>query len=448
LGARTHRSKIQQIGLPLILSDPPCHCIAQAQAGTGKTGTFVLSALGRITADVHASQPQAVILAGTQELVTQIAEVVAVLGKDMGVRPRRVMAAEQRSSDGGGRGRGRGSSSGGGGGRPTAHKADWAMAPGEDFAEQVVVGTPGKVTFMMRDFERGRKPYIDPREVRVLVLDEADNLVSMPPNGHGKDCLEVRDYVVRARAKKPLQLLLFSATYADEARSLARSFVGGDYKMFHEITLRREDLTLDKVDNFYVLVGSENDSEQEIATAKQEAVCQIWESLAAENDMAGQSVLFVASRARAQQLAEFLRERKFEVGQIHGDMDKMEREAVMAEFKENKRPALVATNVLSRGIDNPNVTLVINIDLPTHGRTFDPDPETFVHRIGRSGRWTRRGASISLVSVSRNSRDKRVMAAIERELFANESVDRPLICVPEPMQVGETLKRRRADKKA
>jgi ATP-dependent RNA helicase DDX19/DBP5 len=468
-------SKIQQIGLPLILSDPPMHLIGQAQAGTGKTGTFVLSALGRIDTQTRLSQPQAIIIAGTQELVSQIAEVVRELGKEMGVRARRIMSSTDRDQmnnhqqGGGGRGRGRGAPMSAAGQQRPANaapsKAEWHMNPGEDFDEQIVVGTPGKIKGMLRDFERGRKPFINPGECRVLILDEvclcvfvrvgsrcwvpqADNMVSEPPHGNLPDCIEIRNAVVRARVNKPLQVLLFSATFTDEARASARAFVGGDYKKYHEITLRREDLTLDKVDNFFVLVGKEGDSGEEIVRVKDEAICQIWESLAAEGESQGQTVIFVNSKQRAQRLAEYLRGRGFEVGQLHGDMEKMERERVFQEFKDNKRPALVATNILSRGIDNPNVTLVINVDLPERMGSKDPDPETFVHRIGRSGRWTRRGASISLVSPDPKVNDKRVMQAIERALFANEAVDRPLIQVAEPSLVGEAMRRRKAERLA
>jgi len=113
-----------------------------------------------------------------------------------------------------------------------------------------------------------------------------------------------------------ISLILLNKT---QARALAREFVGGDIKLFHEITLRREDLTLDKVDNFFVFCGKEGDSLDDINRAKDNAVLQIWESLA-ESDMTGQTVIFVNTKQRARELAEFLRSKGYEVGQIHGDM--------------------------------------------------------------------------------------------------------------------------------
>lgn len=112
-----------------------------------------------------------------------------------------------------------------------------------------------------------------------------------------------------------------------------------------------------------------------------------------------------------------------------------------------KRPALVATNILSRGIDNPNVTLVINVDLPVkHSLSRDdrevyPDPECFVHRIGRSGRWTKKGASVSLISAAKNVDDLKILKEIEKTLFVTEDgdVNRPMVMVASPSKLGEAL---------
>ena len=119
-------------------------------------------------------------------------------------------------------------------------------------------------------------------------------------------------------------------------------------------------------------------------------------------------------------------------------MPKGERDRVLAEFKSGERVALVSTNVTSRGIDNPNVTLVINVDLPLT-MANKPDPENFVHRIGRSGRWTKKGASVSLVARSAVVPDHFVLKEIERTLFANKEVNRPLIQIDDLSTLGEKL---------
>ena len=310
-------SKIQQIGLPLILSNPPANLIGQAQAGTGKTGTFVISALARITPDEAPSQPQAIIIATTQELVTQIASEVDTLGQFKNIKARRVMSA--RSKDG------------------TIIDAPWMIPRGEDFMEQIVVGTSGMVKNYLQNCSgrRVRKPCIDASNVKVLVLDEADQLIAYPPHGSGEDLAEIRRLVLMKRGDEVCQILLFSATFHEEVKYLAREFVGQDKAKYHEITLRKEDTTLDKVVNFFVLVKSHpGEHYEEIYEKKYKAILEIWASLADYN--LGQTVIFVNRKDRARDLADFLRREGYDVGQIHGDMAKDEREQVFAEFKEGK----------------------------------------------------------------------------------------------------------------
>lgn len=430
-------SLIQQVGIPLIIKSPPCNFIGQAQAGTGKTGTFVLSSLARMIgvdykpeeSPQKISEPTVIILATTQELVTQIASEVNSLGKFAKIRARRIMSS--RGKDG------------------KQLDAPWALRTGEDFAEKVVVGTVGMVKNLLRNSggRRPRKPCIKASSVKVLILDEADQLLLFPPYGFGQDVLDIRNTIL---AKSPgCQLLCFSATFSNEAKRLAAEFVG---PTFNEVTLKRKDMTLDKVVNMFVLVQPPKDDlppqifEDEVYKRKFDALVDIWTSLSTFS--LGQTVVFVNRKSRAQALGVFLEAEGINVGMIHGDMPKDERERVFAEFKAGKRTVLVATNILSRGIDNPNVTLVVNIDLPQkivprhRGKDREepvPDPETFVHRIGRSGRWTKKGASVSLVCNTPRLPDIAILQEIERQLFTNESVQRPLIQVSHPSQLGDAI---------
>jgi len=419
-------SKIQQIGLPLILKDPPQNLIGQAQAGTGKTGTFVISMLARITAEKKPSTPQAIILAVTQELCTQIAQEVNALGSEMGITARRIMSAMNKNRV-----------------REGSDTAPWKLNEGEDFMEQVVVGTPGMVKNYLKNAtgRKKKKPCIIAGDCKVLILDEADKMVQQPPHGFGQDVQEIRNAILKARGENPCQILLFSATFTEDVRQIARQFVGGhenDLNKYHEITLRKQDVTLDKVVNFFVYVGDANERDiNQLYLKKYEAITEIWANLTELNQ--GQSVIFCNRKDRVQNLAEYLRNQGYQVGQIHGDMDKTERDIVLGEFKRGERTALVSTNVTSRGIDNPNVTLVINVDLPVnlHGQA---DPESFVHRIGRSGRWTKKGASVSLVARSSAFDDLITMKEIERALFANPERNRPLIPVDNISNIEDKIK--------
>jgi len=424
-------SKIQQIGLPLILADPPANIIGQAQAGTGKTGTFTIGLLSRIDTSIdpkrNPSRPQAIVLAGTQELVTQIAMEVNALGRFLGVKARRVMSSRSKKAR-----------------DPSAPKAAWEIPRGEDFFEQVVVGTPGMVKNYLRNAagRKKRKPCIDASNVRVVVFDDADSMCQLPPVGFGEDTAIIKRDILKARKGKVCQFLLFSATFNPEILPRVRSeYMGGSKKLYSEITLKKGDDTLTKVANFFIKVGGEHDDESTKNAHKDQAILDIWESLSALN--LGQTVIFVNRKTRAQQLAEFLRSNHYTVGQIHGDMEKMERETVFKEFKEGKRSALVATNVLSRGIDNQNVTLVINVDLPMVQSR--PDPDTYVHRIGRAGRWTKKGAAVSLVSPNMRFNELATLAQIEREKFSDAEgilyADRQLIECHDAKILGEQVEK-------
>lgn len=421
-------SKIQQIGLPLILKNPPLNLIGQAQAGTGKTGTFVVSMLARITSEVTPSTPQGIILCVTQELVTQISQEVSQLGQYKGIHARRFMSSYVRKS---------------GPGSENTEAAPWTLNPGEDFLEQVVVGTVGKVrAHLANDMDRRKKkPLINASKVKVLVLDEADQMVAAPPHGFGDQIVPVRDMIMKKRRGQDLQILLFSATFAEEVRQVARTFCGGpsnDLTKYHEITLRKQDMTLDKTVNFFYLVGNPNEENpSSLYIQKYEAILDIWREMSEYNP--GQTVVFCNEVARVQECAAYLSRENATVGQIHGRMSKIDRDIVLGEFKAGKRTALVSTNLTSRGIDNPNVTLVINVDLPMHHGTNAVDTENFVHRIGRSGRWTKKGASVSLIARSPKFTDMGNLAEVERALFANSDVDRPMIQIEDIDSIGRIL---------
>ena len=413
-------SKIQQIGLPLILNDPPKNLIGQAQAGTGKTGTFVIGMLARITGAIKPSSPQAIILCVSQELCTQIAQEVNILGQFKGIKARRIMSSLDED-------------------------VSWKIGTGEDFMEQVCVGTVGRTFNLLKaDTVRRnkKKPLIDASDVSILILDEADQMVAAPPRGFGHQIKPLRDMIIKKRRSKPVQTLLFSATFAEDVRQEAQKIVGGennDLTKYHEITLRKQDITLEKVLNFFIYIGSENETdENKIFQQKCDAIMQIWTNISEYN--MGQTVIFCNKIARVQELTLFLQKQGIvNVGQLHGYMNKNERDVVLSEFKSGQRVCLVSTNLTSRGIDNPNVTLVINVDLPVNQTTNTPDVENFVHRIGRSGRWTKKGASVSLIARSPEFADLANIKEIERVLFANSDVNRPLILIDDVDTIGERL---------
>lgn len=440
-------SKIQEIGIPLFLSEPKAHLIAQAQAGTGKTGTFVISALARMDLvaarappESRLNRPQVIILGTTQELVNQIHQVVSEFANPMQLYARRVMSSFDKNAERGGRGGRGGASAGAGRGGGASREAPaWELTRGADFQEQIVVGTAGKVKNLMMAFKHPQKPkpYIDPSDVRVLIFDEADEQLSHKAL---QDSLFVSEECPRMHSYQRTgivdgQIGLFSATYSDALRDQARKFVGNDPKFYHEITINPDELVLDKVDNLFIVVGDEQDDAQAIDQKKYQCIFDIWESIS-NADIVGQSIIFLNDRVRTRKCAEFLRQLGSDAGQIHGDMPKMERERVFNEFRNNQRPSLVTTNVLAKGIDNQSVNLVINVDLPLD-EMRRANPTLFVHRIGRAGRWNKGGASVSLISANPAHGEKEMLRIIEQELFAN--VDRPLIQVVDASKIGDEM---------
>jgi ATP-dependent RNA helicase DDX19/DBP5 len=187
---------------------------------------------------------------------------------------------------------------------------------------------------------------------------------------------------------------LFSATFKDEVGQFAEKVVPHPKVT---IRLKPEELTLDKIKQYYIPCTSE--------LHKIQVLSEIFTIL-----ITGSTIVFVQTRKAARELTEHMKKEGHEVSLLHGnDMAPEERDKIIDEFRESKTRILITTNVLARGIDILQVSLVINFDLPT---TVDnkPDPETYLHRIGRSGRFGRHGLAINLVH---DARSKEILDAIQ-----------------------------------
>lgn len=352
-------SKIQSVALPLILSTPPENLIGQAQSGSGKTATFALAMLFRVDETLH--QPQALCLAPTRELARQIAAVVRAMGKF--TQAKTFMAVPGVD-----------------------------VERGTTITEQIIVGTPGRVESLIK-----RKSLLT-NNIKIYVLDEADVMV-------GEGGLRDRSMAIKKLIlNKACQFLLFSATYADEVRDFATHVVPNH----NIITVKKEKLSLDGIKQFWVDCGSEQ--------GKYEVLSNIFSLL----DV-GKCVIFVQTRATGKNLTAAMREKGHSVGILHGaDMDRDTRDTVIDEFRLGTTKVLITTNVLARGIDVLGVSLVINFDIPLT-RDHLPDPETYLHRIGRTGRFGRKGSAINFVYDDKSKRD---LATIE-EYYSKEIVQAP-----------------------
>ncbi|KAJ7762021.1 P-loop containing nucleoside triphosphate hydrolase protein [Mycena maculata] len=338
-------SKIQERALPLLLANPPTNMIGQSQSGTGKTAAFVLTMLSRI--DFTKKTTQALCLAPSRELARQIMSVVVSMGKFTAVQTEYAIK-DNLSRDSG---------------RITAH---------------VVVGTPGTM------FDLIRKRILDVTDMKVFVLDEADNMLDQ--DGLGDQTLRVKNMLPREH----VQILLFSATFPDHVRSFASKFAPAANK----IELQKEELSVAGIRQFYMDCRD--------ADHKYDILVRLYALLTV-----GQSIIFCQHKHTADRISERMTAEGHKVASLHGAKDPAERDAIIDNFRDGREKVLITTNVIARGIDILQVNMVVNYDLPLlyergndhggGGHLDNPDIETYIHRIGRTGRFGRRGISINFV---------------------------------------------------
>ncbi len=314
--------------------------IAHAQTGTGKTAAFALPIIERLRPE---KAPQALVLAPTRELAMQVAEAMFRYGKHADVRVTPVY-----------------------GGQPIERQLR-ALARGV----QVVVGTPGRIMDHMR---RGTLA-LD--AIHTVVLDEADEMLDM---GFAEDIEYILQQTPAAR-----QTALFSATMPAAVLDLAMRYTREPQR----ISVVSEQLTAPRTKQVYYEVAPRE---------KLDALCRVLDV-----ETPTSAMIFCRTRAEADHLGESLQGRGYMAEVIHGDLSQTMRERVMKRFREGAVELLVATDVAARGLDIPDVTHVVNYDVPG-------DPESYVHRIGRTGRAGRTGLAISLIS----PRERRQLQNIER----------------------------------
>ncbi|KAJ3874432.1 DEAD-domain-containing protein [Lentinula edodes] len=335
-------SKIQERALPLLLSNPPTNMIGQSQSGTGKTAAFVLTMLSRV--DFNLNKPQALCLAPSRELARQIMSVVIAMGKFTSVQTEYAIKENlPRNAT-----------------RITA---------------QIIVGTPGTMIDLLR------RKVIDASGVRVFVLDEADNMLDQ--DGLGDQTLRVKNLL----PKSQVQIILFSATFPDHVRAFASKFAPNANK----IELQREELSVDSIRQFYMDCRDEEH--------KYDILVTLYTLLTI-----GQSIIFCQHRHTADRISARMTAEGHHVASLHGAKDATERDQIIDRFREGKEKVLITTNVIARGIDILQVNMVVNYDLPlmnerSNSRPDDvrPDVETYIHRIGRTGRFGRKGISVNFV---------------------------------------------------
>ncbi|RFU79114.1 atp-dependent rna helicase eif4a [Trichoderma arundinaceum] len=327
--------------------------IAQAQSGTGKTATFSISVLQKI--DPAVKQCQALILAPTRELAQQIQKVVVAIGDFMNV--------ECHACIGG-----------------TSVREDMkALQDGP----QVVVGTPGRVHDMIQ------RRFLKTDAMKMFVLDEADEMLSRGFTDQIYDIFQL--------LPQSTQVVLLSATMPQDVLEVTTRFMRDPVR----ILVKKDELTLEGIKQFYIAVEKEE--------WKLDTLSDLYETVTIT-----QAVIFCNTRRKVDWLTDKLTARDFTVSAMHGDMDQAQRDLIMKEFRSGSSRVLIATDLLARGIDVQQVSLVINYDLPANR-------ENYIHRIGRGGRFGRKGVAINFVTAD----DVRMMREIE-QFYSTQIEEMPM----------------------
>lgn len=314
--------------------------IAQAQSGTGKTGTFTIGLLERIFNKIDTkdnpdlmNKCRAIVLAPTRELADQIHKVISDIGNHLKVKCVKCV-----------------------GGESVRNNIDH-LRRGCD----VVVGTPGRIYDMLKRNE------IDGSCIQCFILDEADEML----NAKG---FQDSVYDILMELPQKVQIGLFSATMPREVLELTTKFMNNAIK----IIVKAEELTLEGIRQFYIAMDSDD--------WKFDTLCDLYKYISISS-----SVIFCNTRKRVNWLTDSLEKEGFAVSATHGGLKPTERTDIIKQFRNGETRVLITTDLLARGIDVQHVSIVINYDLPMN-------IENYLHRIGRSGRFGRKGLAINFVT--------------------------------------------------
>lgn len=305
-----------------------------AQAQSG-TGKTGAFVIGALNnIDVSKDKTQVLILAPTRELALQILTVQQDLGSMIKDLKNKLLVG--------------------------GHSSETDIYDLRKTTPHIIIGTPGRV------FDMFKRNTIDTKGINMIILDEADEMLSA---GFKEQLFLIFQYL-----RKDIQIALFSATLPDSINTLTTTLLKDPVN----IVMKTEQLVLDGIKQFFVSIN--NDKQ------KYEVLTDIFDRL-----VLSQTIIYCNSVGRVNELFEAMKNENYPVCSIHSEMNKEERKESFDEFKNGKYRVLISSNVTARGIDIQQVNIVINFDLPR-------DPNTYLHRIGRSGRWGRKGIGINFVT--------------------------------------------------
>ena len=371
---------IQERAIPLVLEGRDL--LASAQTGTGKTAAYLLPVLELLSrGGSPENKVNALVLVPTRELAQQVDQLLAGFAYYQDT----TWIAIYGGNDG-----------------VAFAQQQRALEQGGDIA----IATPGRLLSLLRHCK------VDLSKVDFLILDEADRMLDI---GFYDDIMEIISYLPKER-----QTLMFSATFPSEVEKLARQVLRNPAEVKIAVSKPAEGIT----QSVYIL-----HEEQKLALVM---------DVFAEQER-GKGIIFASSKEKVRDLYHTLRRRGLKVAQIHSDLENAERTQTLLDFKNNKIQLLVATDVVSRGIDIDDIEFVINYDVPAQ-------PEDYVHRIGRTARAGARGEGITFVTPKDKPRLDRIEKLLEKSIQRGvlpEEVAKLAPAIDESTLVGEEKKKRK-----
>ena len=332
-------SPIQRVAIKPIIDG--YDIVIQSHSGTGKTATFIIGMLQKI--DASKNESQCIIVSNTRELANQTYKVFQQISKFTEVTCNLCIGGDLQNK--------------------------FSI---DSIKEHVIIGTPGRISDLLN------KNIINQSSINIVIIDEADDVLSISFRKQVKKIFQL--------INKETQVVLVSATIPEEMSALFSNLLKENYL---SVLVKDKELTLDGIVQYYVNIDEQY---------KLDALIDLYRYLSI-----GQAIVYCNKKNKADELKISLIEQNFSVSILHGDMIQKEREDIMTEFRSGKTRILITTDILSRGIDIQQVSLVINYDMPKY-------PQTYIHRIGRSGRFGRKGAAINFV----NKKERNILTFIQK----------------------------------
>ena len=325
----TQPSKIQIKGISSINTGKDC--ILQSQSGTGKTATYLLGVMNRL--EPTETGCQGIIITPTRELADQVYLVATNLAKYTNYKIAKCVGGTDVNNN-----------------------------RNELKSSSLVIGTLGRIYHMITEKK------INIHKVKFMVLDEADELLA---DGVSEKLQNVFD-----KAPSGIQIVLISATMSLNMFNASKKFTHEPIK----VLLKNNEVIVDLISQFYLDVETEE--------LKFDTLLDLYNLVSTS-----QAIIFCNTIRKVEWLEQNLKQNNFPITVIHSNMNQTERDNVVKDFRDGKTRLLLTTDLLSRGIDIPQVNMVINYDLPM-------SKETYVHRIGRCGRFDKKGVAITMVKMS------------------------------------------------